>query len=66
MNRGNSHAGKQDHRQAIADFSQAIRLDPNNAAPYTYRAKAYRALGDEANAARDDERAHKRGLEIGD
>ena len=45
---------------AIDAFKEAIRLDPNPSAPYKNRAQAYRALGDEINAARDEERAQKR------
>lgn len=46
-------------KEALADFSKAIELDPENSASYTGRAKVYRKLGklkpamsDEANAKR--------------
>ena len=51
LGKGISHA---------SDHLDAIRLDPNNALSYKARAQAYRALGDDINAARDEERAQKR------
>ena len=37
---------KDDMRQAVADYSQAIQCDPQNADAYRLRARAYDALGD--------------------
>jgi hypothetical protein len=48
--------------RAIADFNEAIRRDPNHPTVYDGRAKSHRARGDEANAARDEDRAPKRRL----
>jgi len=39
--RGNAYQDKGDHDQAIADYTQAIRLDPKYAVAYNNRAYAY-------------------------
>ena len=39
--------------QAIEDFTQAINLDPNNAAAYWERGRAYRQMGDNDKAMAD-------------
>ncbi|WP_373604433.1 tetratricopeptide repeat protein [Treponema endosymbiont of Eucomonympha sp.] len=39
--RGVVYLAKQDYIQAIADFTQAIRLNPNDAAAYHSRGSAY-------------------------
>ena len=39
--RGFSHAEKGDHDKAIADFTEAIRLDPKDADAYYYRGFSY-------------------------
>ena len=38
---------------AIAEYTEAIRLDPNHNTAYLLRAKAYEAKGDEAKAEAD-------------
>jgi tetratricopeptide (TPR) repeat protein len=50
--RGEEWVKRGDHDRAIADFSDAIRLDPRSATAYLNRAAAWRAKGqiDEANA----------------
>jgi len=53
-NRGNAHADKGDldravadySNRAIADYTEAIRLNPKNANHYSYRPGAYEAKGD--------------------
>ena len=45
-NRGNAYSDKNDYDRAIADFSQAIRLDPKYAFPYDGRGKAYYGKND--------------------
>ena len=56
---GLSHAEKGDHDQAIADFTEAIRLNQTQPVFYVSRARAYRALGDEAKAASDEKKAQE-------
>ena len=48
--RGYEYFAKKDYDRAIADFTQAIKLDPNDAIAYGRRAKAYFAKGDYASA----------------
>ena len=52
--RGNAAARLADFEQAVADFTEAIRLEPASWDCFVGRAAAYRALGDLANAARDE------------
>jgi hypothetical protein len=59
--RGISHLKKQEYPQAIAEFTQAIGLDPAAPNPYVGRALGYRAVGDEANAACDESKARSLG-----
>jgi Flp pilus assembly protein TadD len=49
-NNRDSHKGYFDH--AIADYTEAIRLDPKNAVAYNNRGLAYRAKGDNDHANR--------------
>jgi tetratricopeptide (TPR) repeat protein len=56
-NRGNAKAALGDRQGAIADFNQAIRLDPNNAFAYTNRGIAKYELGDNQGAITDYQRA---------
>ena len=51
--RGWSHAVKGDQDQAIADFTEAIRLDPKDAAAYNNRAISYAKKGDHDKAIAD-------------
>ncbi|GHV32957.1 hypothetical protein AGMMS4952_24330 [Spirochaetia bacterium] len=41
FNRGNEYQNKKMYDQAIADYTQVIRLDPNDADAYNSRGKAY-------------------------
>ena len=45
-NRGNAHDDKGDRNAAIADYNEAIRLDPKNARIYYDRGIAFRRDGD--------------------
>lgn len=58
--RGNSAARKADYVQAIADFTQALQLNPTAWDCYAGRARAHRALGDSASAASDELRVRER------
>ena len=59
--RGDSCARKGDHDKAIADYTEAIRLDPKDAWLYSIRAKAFRVLGKEVEAAGDERKAQELG-----
>lgn len=54
--KGNAARRKADFEHAIADFTEAIRLNPNAADCYHGRSQAFIALGDRENAARDARR----------
>lgn len=53
MRRGNCYEAKHDLERAIADYDQALRLDPKNAAAYDNRAIALEARGDRDDAIKD-------------
>ena len=52
-NRGNACDAKGDHDRAIADYTEAIRLDPKYACAYNNRGLAWRAKGDHDRAIAD-------------
>ena len=54
--RGYAYQAKGDNDHAIADFSDGIRLDPNNKAALTARGNAYLAKGDPDRATADYDR----------
>lgn len=56
-NRGQAYATKKDYDRAIADFSDAIRLDPKDAGFYSNRGTAYERKGDNDRAITDFRRA---------
>jgi lipoprotein NlpI len=56
-NRGSAYLDKRDYDRAIADYDQAIRLDPKNANVYTNRGNAYRSKGDYDRAIADQDQA---------
>lgn len=53
FNRGNALSAKGDHDQAIADYGEAIKLDPKNASAYNNRGNARSDKG-ETDAALED------------
>lgn len=53
FNRGNAHVAKGDYSAAIADFDEAIKLDPKNASAYNNRGNAHHDKGDDAAAIED-------------
>jgi TPR repeat protein len=46
IDRGREHRNNGDFNKAIADFNEAIRLDPNNEDAYCGRGKVYEKIGD--------------------
>ena len=53
VGRGLAWHDKGDDDRAMADFSEAIRIDPSNALAYNNRALSWRAKGDPARAVAD-------------
>jgi tetratricopeptide (TPR) repeat protein len=53
FNRGNEYLNKERYDQAIADFTQVIRIDPNYADAYNQRGSAYINKGDADRAIAD-------------
>src|SRR6516165_1397499 len=56
-NRGLAYQEKGDNDRAIADYDQAIRLDPKYAFAYNGRGNAYKAKGDNDRAIADYDQA---------
>jgi tetratricopeptide (TPR) repeat protein len=52
-NRGNAYQKIADYYRAIADYTEAIRLDSNNSNAYNNRGVTYRTLGDQQRAQAD-------------
>ena len=52
---------KREYQKAIADYTQAIRLEPKLAPVYQHRAEAYRAIGEKSKALNDERKAEKLG-----
>ena len=61
FNRGFAYRAKGDNDSAIADYSEAIRLDPRYSKAYGNRGNAYRAKGDYDRAVADYDQAIKIG-----
>src|SRR5262249_4812755 len=53
FNRANVHKARKDYDRALADFSEAIRLDPQDPDAFFNRASIYRGKKDYAKAAAD-------------
>ena len=64
-NRGNGYVFKDDYDRAIADYTEAIRLDPNSVAAYFGRAGAYSDRGDVDRAMADYSAAQRLALKYG-
>lgn len=52
-NRGLAYENKEDYERAIADYSEAIRLDPNDAEALFYRGLDKERMGSKADAEAD-------------
>jgi hypothetical protein len=50
-----------EHEKALAEFTEAIRLEPDSPNPYIGRAMTHRRMGNEAAARQDDEKARELG-----
>ena len=57
MELGVQHTMLGEFDKAVADFTEAIRLDPTRPESYSDGAKAYRAFGEEDQAAADEQKA---------
>jgi tetratricopeptide (TPR) repeat protein len=53
LNRGNAYYNGQDYLRAMADYDEAIRLDPRASAGFSQRGNAYYAKGDLPHALAD-------------
>jgi tetratricopeptide (TPR) repeat protein len=51
--RGNAHQEIRDYERALADYNEAIRLEPRSAHPHNGRGNVYRAKGDNDRAILD-------------
>jgi tetratricopeptide (TPR) repeat protein len=60
-NRGWDFYQKKDYDEAISDYSDVIRLDPNDAVAYSKRGLAYKQLGKNAKAKADFDKAKQLG-----
>ena len=56
-NRAFANEGKGDHDRAIADYDEAIRLEPNNASAYAARGRVFEKKGDPRRALADFNKA---------
>ena len=63
-NRGIAYASRGDQQRALADFSEAIRLAPDNPFPYYNRGNAYYDRKEYARALADFDAAIERGPEL--
>ena len=53
FNSGNGYYDLKEYQKAIADYTEAIRLNPNNAKAYIGRNYSYRILGKHEKAIAD-------------
>ena len=63
MKRGQRDLVTRDLDRAIADYTEALRIDPNHLTAYLYRARAYEEMGEDEKAEADLTRARE--LETG-
>jgi tetratricopeptide (TPR) repeat protein len=66
LNRGAAYANQQDLDRAMADYAEALRLDPNSAPAYFFRATAYMVKRDTAHAIADIGEAIRRSPKTAD
>ena len=61
FNRGLAYGRKGEHDKAIAEYTEAIRIDPNPAVAYFSRGIAYLIIDEKAKAAADIAKAKELG-----
>lgn len=59
VTRGDSFLAKREFDSAVADFTQAIRLDPRNPLGYRRRAATFQAIGDTLQTSLDTRKAEQ-------
>src|ERR1700724_1625239 len=59
VRRGYGYLSKNDLNAAVSDFTEAIRLDPQNVYGYAYRAIAHSRKGDQERAIVDFQKANE-------
>jgi tetratricopeptide (TPR) repeat protein len=57
--RGFTYYMLKDHKKALADLDEAIRLNPNYLNAYQNRARARKAVGDASGSAADEQKVHE-------
>jgi tetratricopeptide (TPR) repeat protein len=57
VNRGLAYSAKKDYDRTIADYSEAIKLDPKYASAFYWRGKAKQMKGDASGGAADISKA---------
>ena len=58
-NRGNAKIALGEHRDAIADYNEAIKINPKDAIAFNNRGKAKLRIGDKEGAVKDFQEANK-------
>ncbi len=59
FNRGLAYRGAGRYKRAIADFTNAIKLDPKHKKAYDYRGRSYEKIGESQKAQRDFDKISK-------
>src|SRR5262252_6060189 len=59
LRRGVTLLKEKKYAEAVAAFTEVIRLDPANVSAYRWRGQAYAALGDEARAEADHDQVQQ-------
>lgn len=59
LKRGQRDLATRDLDRAVADYTEALRIDPNHLTAYLYRARAYEEMGEDAKAEADLARARQ-------
>jgi tetratricopeptide (TPR) repeat protein len=65
VNRGNAYRNMRQFAQAIQDYDQALKLNPEDAETFYNRGAAKKAIGDEAGGEADMKKSRELNPEIG-